>query len=703
MSDFALLRVAAWPKCVLASLRIKHIAADYFAAEKLVSDIGKTCLSYAEELFRLIPELHDNRKRQALKLKSLLLKDPRHIDTTKLEDGAYYVPHLQPQIEQLTESINQYQQMLDKIVHDFSFAVEAESNALWGIVSTPTFQEALFTWNSAFFDEVTGLTQADARAHVSRRHRDQVELTLYNYLVNATLKTTPHGLWGWVAVSSWGSRTYARMRDSQLTRLVQPNLKHLYATVRRLDLDLFYIPCKINPTLTDVCDDFLYWSWDDNGALTLCRVPKELWLLPLITWFSEPCTPADVLPLIVELTGDAATARGLVSELINHGLLISLGGPAYGLSEPVSELREYYLAHQQPQQTIHALNALSTDLTAVRTASSWSERYQMYQQVQTHLQADRNPLRLDVRAELDNAVISMDINDSAAEAVRHYSDLIAAFYGWKDPLERYKARFRDAFCNASVSLLEVEQTLGHPFTQPSGNFYAGRRLFPRPSHPGGQKNYDRFLHAIAEAIAASNNKELDISRFRSLLQLPETPLPDEVEANYQIDNQNLVCLELLSSQVGRLSWRYSPLLQELERQKLEERIRQSLEKFYKQGCRVAGVIHANGGENDNLAYTSAFLGSEIDVYGFRSSLSEGVINLRDLRLTLKNERFVLHDLQGVQVIPWFSSTLTTRQDTLMVLLDVLSWQGFVKIDGHAKNHFPLSLPYTPRLTWGLGS
>lgn len=714
--DFLLLRTSLISLDSLSKLSLPMTKKAIGVENELKQKVEENRADVCAILFRAVPKLPAEQRRIALSAKRQLHNDvavPR-------EDLTSIAPWLSQEenICLRQDYALRVQCMVARRLTSRTYKHEMEmvSQYLWDLIAKPSFLEAFSLSSHDLWNSITRNIGLENKFQHDR-HRRQVETTVSRYLYRAAGKTTPLGLWCGVVPGMWSSVTKAVPMMSPPRTSTKVSLSYLRSYLGERIVPPYPPTTGIvaNPTTTRDNGSTLYWRRDFDEEMTLCEIPDIGWVHAAID-AALAGSSLQTLSAIVcaDAQCDADVAEDGVYGLIAADVLRADLEPPYGSPAPARHLAALAM-HVDAQDTGSCiLDSVEARLAAADAVSEPRSRLEVRQNVEAELHRllptfGENTLQVDSRSPWAQVSLNRDVRDSFMLAYSRYLGLRSELYGRDDPLQDFRQRFRAEFGDSrAIPLLRAEKALGNPLGPVRPNTRTNRRVWVKPKSNIGSRAYEEFLSTIMGAIPSGNltshSLEVDLSGICSH-DLHKLPAWTEVVFQHaQRDQGYLIRLEMINAQVGRLAGRFATLMTPMELDSFRKLIRKTLPPS--ETALTASVILTTGGENDTLSFDLGVWDYDLEIYGPRSRLPrDRVITAGEcyLRYDPESDSLRLLDANGRTVMPWFSSTISTRNDSLTTILNFLPYQNQALISGQACNLLPQvndDTRHIPRITWG---
>jgi lantibiotic biosynthesis protein len=556
---------------------------------------------------------------------------------------------------------------------------------------------------------------------------------LVSYFERAASRPTPFGLFAGCSFGEMGERSCLELEKRRhYRRHTRLDMDYLTALVRALETEASIrrrLSFRPNSSLYRAGGRVRYAESRLDGTLRsyhLVAVDDSVELEATLARASAGATPDELAATLVGDEISVDEAKEFIDELIDAQVLVSDVQPALTGPEPVPALIEAMAEHEETAEPARALRValdaleqldrqgLGAPPTEYRRVESLFEDQPAKPESSRLFQLD---LTKPARATLGRAVV-----DEIARALELVAKLTPRVPD--DPLDRFRAAFRERYEDREVPLVEaLDEEIGIGFdvsqAAESAPLLAGLKLGSwNGAGPAWEERHRILLHLVGQALRDGRRElELSPSEIDALAPAQQPRLPDALEvmatvaaaSQDELDRGRFrVLLRGASGAPGAgLLARFCHAGGAL-RARVEEHLR--LEEAQRPDAVFAEIVHLPEGRVGNILLRPVLRSYEIPFLGRSGAPPEAQLPVTDLLVSVVRdnvaseaaERLVLRSRRlGCEVLPRLTSAHKYSRSSLGVyrFLCELQRQGTVQVltwDWH-----PLeALPFLPRVCSG---
>ncbi|GIO38204.1 hypothetical protein J41TS12_30650 [Paenibacillus antibioticophila] len=512
-------------------------------------------------------------------------------------------------------------------------------------------------------------------------------ITLLRYLNKSSIMCTPSSLWAGISVARWGRENITEWGgEYKVTLEMNPNsVKHQernYVKKNVNELNWKKEKFYLNPTIITKDEFIYYWRFEER-KMTKCKINKNQFILFIIRQFQNTIfTLSDLSQYIgsqFSLTNEKTKA--IIGGLIKQDLLRINSDPLYGALNPL----KYAKYSEKDLRKIAIL-----DEKICEFGEAFIEKY-------SYLSDEQNNVRACMELPWKRIILSIEIKRSLEKAVSYYKFLHAALYD-NNKRQVLTDLFLQKFeSDKLIPLLEVSEELA------SNNLpnYINSNYRAWDTNKEGF-NYKGFIDLIK---ANDMNKKEVVLREEELTLLFEDRITNQnilscqdseaIFQFYQKDGCYFIIPEMFSTQYGRFSGRFVRMLEG----NIQEEFNQQIYNSIKEKEHTYQVnLHINN-ELDGIGFNLPQLINKITLYDNNVSENERQLPINKLfiKLNSETEMFSFHRQDGHEINLWLSSTISPGNDKLYRLINNITQQNLININGHARNRIELDTDHQPRI------
>lgn len=566
------------------------------------------------------------------------------------------------------QSLTFHPQLILRTPHE-AFSLQIDEPTLRACSQTDaTFREALYLASPSLFSELKS----------SGGLPEKILFPLTRYLIRSRYRATPFGLFSGVGVVNWGDKTRlsAEVPYSRKTRL---DMDYLCALARELDRaprlreHLVYYP---NNSLYFFGGDIRYTEHFDTPVLS--SVKNDLYIRAVL---KQATAGADFFTLMTALRQEGiseADARAFLHELVDMQILVSELQPCITGDDFMEQiLRVASRAGLPAAFTIGNVRQKLRQLDKSRSITAYEE---IIHELQTlGVIPDENKLFHTVRVnhwKKEADTISTEYQEEILRVIPRLSIFAPDTHSINDFTSRFYARYE----HEEVSLLtalDAESGIGYPSDE-AKDFTPLTDGITLPSTE--ERAPERIWKEWQQALFKNLQKAQQDGAY-------EMPLPDIPGQNPNpgpsfavmfrlVDDRKIFIETIGGSSAANLIGRFGHASEDIS-QMLHDIA--DTESRNNPDVIFAEIVHLPESRTGNILCRPAFRHYEIPLLARSDLPQENRISLRDLCLSVKNNRLVLrHRKLNKVVVPRLGSAHNFKNHSLPVyrFLCDLQTQGF---------------------------
>jgi thiopeptide-type bacteriocin biosynthesis protein len=524
----------------------------------------------------------------------------------------------------------------------------------------------------------------------------RAELALVRYFSRLCGRPTPFGLFAGHSIGAIGADTRLVMggRESY-RRHSRLDAEYLYALVRDLARDfglqagLTFLP---NPTIYAIGGKLRFLITCQDGAgrqYHLMAAAATDYLLDTLERAQSGRTLAALVEPLMDSGANLEEAQAYLRELVEHQLLVPDLEPPITGEEPIHGLIRRLRELPGAESVVQVLHQVQTgleghDRTPLGLAPPYGALAEQLQGLGTPTERARL-FQVDLFKPAPGASVGEDVLGPVREGV----DLLRRLFGQGPPLdvEPFREAFLERFDQQEVPLLRLlDPDLGLPFGTAgtsqvdAGPLLAGLR-FPEsgPEEASSLGPFHRFL-LTRMLEAASPVLTLQRAELEPFFLSEPLPLPDaySIPVRVEMDQgrvRRVSCGAVWGPTGACMLARFCHGDAELTRL-----VRDYLaaEEAIRGDAVFAEIVHLPEDRSGNVILRPMLRGHEIPLLARSGAPSERQIPLADLRVAVRDQRFVLTSARlGREVVPRLTNAHHFQQRTLPLyrFLCSLQYQG----------------------------
>ncbi|MFJ5763717.1 lantibiotic dehydratase [Lysinibacillus sp. NPDC093210] len=505
--------------------------------------------------------------------------------------------------------------------------------------------------------------------------------TLLRYLHKSSIMPTPSSLWAGIVTGYFGDKDNFEIDSSNFNITLEFNCniaKHLAKREFKKNINPYKPSLYINPTACIIENNIYFWSSSYN-VLKKCKLPYKYFMKDLFLQKDRIFSICDLESILIHHI-EYETLREQIYYLIETDFLKVLGTTYYADENPLktigSVLKNPILAEIPERIYTNSFEGFKEDFLKL---SSITEIY---------------PTQL-VRANLaykqESITLHRKIKNEFNKAMSIYIKLFELLYPYTSENNIVKY-IKDSYGeNRSIPLLELSFL---PYSKTLDYKTYNYRSWRETSQ--NKQNYKTFIDIIKKKLNSENKVlKLTINDFEVVFPKESYGI-DKLECIFQFyeeDNSKIYIIpEMLSIHVGRLLGRFLRYFNAKERELFEKLIYNCLPNAKNV---VQGNIHINN-DLDGIGFSIPSITKQLYIYD-RNVKSKQEISISDVYLKLQYGTLITHLKNNEEIFIWNASSISPGNERIYKLLNYISLQNNLNLNGHAYSRIELDLDYQPRI------
>lgn len=634
----------------------------------------------SEKLHRFISFLNneiDRKKLINLRRKLYTTLNP----IRNIEDFDYLLPN---EILGLLLNDNQNRMLLKKLDDRLYMEIKNETILVENIIkeqlNTEWFKSALLAAN-------TGLYNSIFNRPVLKLDKNKYT-TLLRYLYKSFVMCTPSSIWAGVLSASWGKDTNLLINNKNTTFSIEFNSnisKHIAKKKFKKylcdDSTLIYL----NPTIY-LNNEYIYYWKTEYGVLKKCRISSSSIMLELLSKKNKKYS-INELRIILEQYIEDGLVMNLIENMVDMDIV-----KIYGIT---------FFDDINPLKTISKVIDNEADINKVNKVyfkcdEDFRENFIDLNNYGSEF--DSSAARVNVSFGKQKITVKNDVQIMLSKSVKTYYKLYSSLYG-----QLTQNKFKDYIVNnhgkdVLVPILEIS------FNKKNVTEDYKKKNYKAWFSPAKNLDqYHKFIKLIKDKLTGEkqviylSDKEIDnlikeISNVKKEVEIIFQTYTDEKQDTYIIP-------EMFSTHKGRLAGRFLKLISEEERKNFFDNFYESISNTDVEV--IQGNIHINN-DLDGIGFSNPNITKELYIYDNNVRPNKESIAISDLYLKFNSgtNKITTHLNNGKEVSIWNASSISPGADSIYGLLNNISHQDIININGHAFNRIELDLDYQPRICVG---
>jgi hypothetical protein len=691
MNDLSFVRMNTFSQDILRQFSINGIDSILIELEVIEVEIKSQVQQICDEvLYKYIPQLPKNERRIVLSLKREIFnsfENIKNINSLSILERVLDEDHLLI----INKHIGLRKRRIAKLNE---LCILIEDNQIEILEFVKKFWKENIEFRISLY-----LSSPDLYSYISEKGIDeQIVPSIYRYFIRGSLKATPSSFWSGINLTPHSKEfnfSSERISKKMSIQINHSSLRKIINKVcEEINLENSNITnmLNLNPTLFLDGEYYYFWSLGSDGSKSLNKLKVNHTLINIIN---------SIKSNEIFLSNISTIERSnIFRKLIKNDVVRLAIEPYYEHPKPfdflTTQINDLHKNNDSLSKIHNDLKEVNSKLKLVTENNNLELLYEINKIMYKHT-SDKINVRVDIKTKYDEISIDEKLVFSAKQALSVYAKIIASVYNQNKIKGKIKTNFIEKFgankkvpiLTAAIHMKGILKNLNLSSIQ--------KRSFYCPDDYKGKSVYNILMGYIKEEINKNKHeREIEIPlSFIDELPLPKLKLPKHIEVVYQWikrNNKYLIIPEMISTQPGRLSGRFFSLLEEYEREEIESNILVNPEDYYQVN------LHQNG-PNDNLSFNLKNIEKKLTIYGPMSSASEN-INIVDLSIIYDNGVLKLVTDNDEEIAPWIATTLSPGNDFLARLLNELSKQHCVDLNGHIRSHLDLGFGFSPRIRIG---
>ncbi|MDJ1498471.1 lantibiotic dehydratase [Cytophagaceae bacterium DM2B3-1] len=558
------------------------------------------------------------------------------------------------------------------------------------LYSDPLLQSALFIASPEMYIQCCAWLNNEVK---NEKDRKKIELTLTKYLLRASYRCTPFGLFAGLSLVHLAQTTnicYNPANDWHRHTRLDMDFIHVLsqhiANIPDLQHTISYFP---NNTIYQIGEKMRYVIYEIQQNMRdhhLVDVDYSPYLTQLLDYARKGATHLQLISILQSQGIEKKAAADFINQMIENQLLVSELEPTitgepythrlieilqkYKEGKPIATVLEQLLLtiQQTDEQDFHTLVANYKALSI--------------QIGQFGLPFDTTKL---FQVDVYKSSVSNTLTPHVTEQLQKTIQLLSRIQSVNEPthLIRFREAFRDRYENQSIPLLQaldIETGIGYPIREIGAHDFVPlleNIMLPATTtatqsiewSPWQQFLLDSYTHALRhhQEIIYLNEKDL-----KPFMQEQSPALPTSLysigyilaQSANAIDQGDFIIYHQATTgpSAANLLGRFCHMSDELTQH--VRQITQEEEKLYPEAV-FAEIVHLNQARVGNIAVRPHLRNYEIPIVTPTGTDSEHTILLEDLDIFLRNNRLVLYSRRlQKEVIPRLSTAHLYSANTI---------------------------------------
>ncbi|MDJ1504309.1 lantibiotic dehydratase [Xanthocytophaga agilis] len=558
------------------------------------------------------------------------------------------------------------------------------------IYLNPVLQTALFIASPEMYIQCCAWLNDEVK---SEKDRKKIELTLTKYLLRASYRCTPFGLFAGLSLVHMDHHTSIEYTPAtewhRHTRLDMDFIHVLslhIATLPAIQDVITYYP---NNTIYQIGEKIRYVIYEIHQNMRdhhLVDVDASLYLIQLLDYARKGATRQQLIFILQNQGIEKVPSADFVDQMIENQLLISelettITGEAY-TSRLVRILQKY--SEGQPIAATLEKLLLSIKQTDKQDFHTLIESYK---NLSIHIAQFGLPFDTTKLFQVDvyKSSITNTLNTLVAEQLQKAIYLLSTIQSVNEPvhLVKFREAFRDRYENQSIPLLQaldIETGIGYPIREIGAHDFVPlleNIMLPATTtatqsiewSPWQQFLFDNYTNALRHHQEVIYLSEKDLKPF---MQEYSPALPASLysigyllaQSANAIDQGDFTIYHQATTgpSAANLLGRFCYMSDELTQH--VRQITQEEEKLHPEAV-FAEIVHLNQARVGNIAVRPHLRNYEIPIVTPTGTDSEHTILLEDLDIFLRNNRLVLYSRRlQKEVIPRLSTAHLYSANTI---------------------------------------
>lgn len=504
--------------------------------------------------------------------------------------------------------------------------------------------------------------------------------TLLRYLHKSSIMPTPSSLWSGITYATYDEIDNLIIDNNKIKITLDFNsniTKHIAKKNYKKYLNnnnLFYI----NPTAFQTEDFIYFWSTPYN-TLKKCKLPNAYFIPRLYLKLNSLLKMSELIDILKEFIEDG-NVYDQICYLIEMDFI-----KIYGITN---------YANPNPLKTITPI--LKEDLSEILDTQYNFYSKNLKNNFKKLLNLDPTfpiqTVRMNLNFQSNSITLNKNVKNSFYEAMDIYLNIFTNLY----PIN-HKNHLKDFIRinygeNTPVSIVELSYKMQHnAFEYKTSNF----RSWSKSSN--NEKNYNEFINIIRKNIVKGKNIiNINPAEFKQIFS--QNTHSNKLEVIYQFyeeDDKYFIIPEMLSVHIGRLLGRFLNQLNDEEKQTFEKEIYNSIDNKVNL---IQGNIHINN-DLDGIGFTIPSIKKQAYIYDRNVNADHEPIGINEIYLSLSDNNLIMslgNNLNETFEI-WNASSISPGEDRIYKILNIVSQQNKLNMNGHAFNRIELDLDYQPRI------